>query len=118
MNPKKTGVTAAIAIISLGIAWLLNNVGILPAVEWVWTLGLAVAGVVIIAVLGFDKATAVIGPFLVIGSFFSILRQTGRISVNYEIPILVIIFGLLLLVAVVAPLKHPVWLLGPPAIKK
>ncbi len=39
-------------------------------------------------------------------------RQTGRVSVNHEIPILVILFGALLLVAVLSPLKHPEWLTG------
>ena len=112
MDSKKTGITSAIAIIALGLAWLLNNVGVLPAVEWIWTLGLAITGILVIAIGGLDKATAVIGPFLVIGSFFSILRQTGKISTNYEIPILVITFGLLLLIAVLLPLKSPSWLLG------
>ncbi len=111
-SKKKTGMAMAVAIITIGAAWLLNNVGVLPAVEWVWTLGLAVTGILIIAVLGLDKATTVIGPFLIIGSVFSILRQTGRISINHEIPILVILFGVLLLVAVLLPLKHPEWLVG------
>lgn len=112
MDSKKTGISSAVAIMAVGIAWLLNNVGILPAVEWIWTLGLAVTGIMILAIVGLDKATAVIGPFLIIGSFFSILRQTGKLSINYEIPILVIILGLLLLIAVLSPLKNPVWLLG------
>ena len=112
MGSKKTGIVFAVAIMALGVAWLLNDVGILPAVEWVWTLGLAVMGILIVVIHGFDKVTAVIGPFLVIGSFFSILRQTGQILVNYEVPILFIIFGVLLLVAILLPLKAPKWLLG------
>ncbi len=111
-SKKKTGVAMAVTILTVGAAWLLNNVGVLPAVEWVWTLGLAVTGVLVIGFLGLDKATTVIGPFLIIGSIFSILRQTGRISVNYEIPILVILFGVLLLIAVLSPLKNPEWLTG------
>jgi len=110
MHSNKSGVTSAVAIIALGVAWLLNNVGVLPTVEWVWTLGLAVSGIMIVLMLGLDKVTAVIGPFLVIGSFFSILRQTSKISTNYEVPILVIIFGLFLLITVLAPLKSPSWL--------
>jgi len=111
MDSRKTTIASAVAIIALGVAWLLNNVGVLPAVEWIWTLGLAVTGILIVAIGGLDKATVVVGPFLVIGSFFSILRQTGKISISYEIPILVIIFGLLLLVTVLLPLKPPAWLL-------
>lgn len=118
MDSKKTGIASAIAIMTLGIAWLLNNVGILPAVEWIWTLGLAITGILTIAIAGLDKGTVVVGPFLIIGSFFSILRQTGNISINYEIPILVIIFGLLLLVAILSRLKNPKWLLGEQEMQK
>ena len=112
MDSKKTGIASGVTIVVLGVAWLLNNVGLLPAVEWIWTLGLAVTGILIVAIGGLDKATVVIGPFLIIGSLFSILRQTGKISISYEIPILVIIFGLLLLVAVLLPFKAPKWLVG------
>jgi hypothetical protein len=110
MHSNKSGVAAAVAIMALGVAWLLNNVGVMPAVEWVWTLGLAVAGIMIVALLGLDKVTSVIGPFLVIGSFFSILRQAGTIPIHYEVPILVILLGVLLLVAVLSPLKSASWL--------
>lgn len=118
MDSKKIGIASAVAIMALGVAWLLNNVGVLPAVEWIWTLGLAVTGIMIVAIAGLDKATAVVGSFLVIKAFFSIFRQTGKISINYEIPILVIIFGLLLLVAVLSPLKKPAWLLGEEETRK
>lgn len=110
MEPRKIGITIGIAIIALGIAWLLNNLGVLPAIEWLWTLGLAVTGILFVVMLGFDKVTAVIGPFLVISAIFSILRQTGKITLNYEVPTLIIIFGVLLLVAILAPLPSPKWL--------
>jgi hypothetical protein len=112
MASRNAGIASAIAIISLGVAWLLNNAGVLPAVEWVWTLGLAIAGVLLIGFLGFDKVTIVFGPFLIIASFFSFLRQTGRISASYEVPILVILFGLLILISVLSPLKPASWLDG------
>jgi hypothetical protein len=110
-STRKIGIAVAVAAMTVGVGWLLDNAGVAPGIEWLWTLGLAVTGVLSIALLGFDKATAVIGPFLVICSVFSILRQTGRVEVYYEIPILVIIFGALLLLAVVSPLKRPDWLL-------
>ena len=61
MDSRKTTIASAVAIIALGVAWLLNNVGVLPAVEWVWTLGLAVTGILIVAIGGLDKATGVVG---------------------------------------------------------
>ncbi|MEJ2132609.1 MAG: hypothetical protein P8Y95_13565 [Gammaproteobacteria bacterium] len=112
MSARKTGIGVAVAIIAIGIAWLLNSVGVLPAIEWLWTLGLAVTGVLVLGLLGVDKVTAVLGPFLLISSAFSIVRQLGWVTLSYEVPLLVIIFGVLLLVAVVSPLQKPAWLLG------
>lgn len=112
MSARKTGIGVAVAIIAIGIAWLLNSVGVLPAIEWVWTLGLAVTGVLVLGLLGVDKVTAVLGPFLLISSAFSIVRQLGWVTLSYEVPLLVIMFGVLLLVAVVSPLRKPAWLLG------
>jgi hypothetical protein len=107
----KMGVAVAAAAMTVGVGWLLDNAGVAPAIEWLWTLGLAVSGVLLVTLLGLDKVTAVAGPFLVVCSAFSVLRQTGRIEFHDEIPILVIIFGALLLVAVLSPLKSPDWLL-------
>jgi hypothetical protein len=110
-STRKIGVAVAVAAMTVGAGWLLDNAGVAPAIEWLWTLGLAVTGVLSVVLLGFDRVTAVVGPFLVVCSVFSILQQTGRIEVYYEIPILVILFGVLLLAAVVFPLKSPEWLL-------
>lgn len=112
MSTRKSGVATALVIIAIGSGWLLNNVGILPAVEWIWTLSLGIAGVLTLAMVGLDRVTAVIGPFLIISSAFSILRQTGRMPTNYEVPLLVIIFGVLWLAAVLLPLKPARWMTG------
>ncbi len=110
VDARKKVIGFAVAIIALGVAWLLDAAGWWPSVEWVWPLGLATMGILAVAIGGLDKVTAVIGPFLIIGAGFSIARQMGRISVHYEAPILFIIFGVLLLISGLAKFKPPDWL--------
>jgi hypothetical protein len=63
---------------------------------------------------GFDKVTVAIGLFFILASCLSTLRQTGRISIDVEIPILVIAAGALLLVARINSIPAPDWLQTPP----
>ena len=99
-----------ILIIALGVGWLLTTHNIVPGVNWVWVLGLGVTGVLILVVGGVDKVTVVIGPLLIAATIFSLLRQTGRISVDTEVPSLVIAFGTLMLLARVLPFPVPPWI--------
>lgn len=110
MDVRRKSVVFGIATIAIGVAWLLNSMQLLPGVEWIWTIGLAVTGFLVVAVMGLDKVTAVAGPFLVIGAFFSLLRQMDMISVKYEAPALFIIFGALVLASALSRLKPPGWL--------
>ena len=117
MNHKHKPVLVAVCLIALGTAWLLNNLGVMPGVEWIWTLGLASVAVVIIGISGLDKLTVVVVPLLILASIASVLRQTGRLSANYEIPGLVIAAGLLVLVSHLSPLPPPAWLAEEPGEK-
>jgi hypothetical protein len=87
-NYAKT-LAAPVFIITLGLGWLLTVQNLVPGVNWIWVLGLAVVGFLVLAA-GVDKVTFVVGLFLVSSTFFSILRQTGRISSDVEVPTLVI----------------------------
>ena len=84
-------------VILLGATWLLNVLKVLPGVNWIWTVGLAAAGLLTLAMGGFNKLTVVVGPFLIVASVCSILRQTGHLEIDREVPILTIVFGGLLL---------------------
>jgi len=97
-------------IIGIGTGWLLTTLGIVPGINWIWTLGLAVVGILSFAVSGIDKSTVLIGPFFIIASCLSVLRQTGRISLDVEVPILVIVIGILLLVARSKAIPLPDWM--------
>src|SRR5690349_23481174 len=90
-----------ILLIVLGVGWLLTTLGIVPQVDWVWTLGVALVGILAFALGGFNKVTFVVGSFFLLASFLSILRQTGRLGIDIEIPVLVIGAGVLMLIALV-----------------
>jgi len=100
-------VLSPLVIIAVGGTWLLNVLEILPGVDWIWTGGLAAAGVLVLVTGGWNRFTAIMGPFLLISSVFSVLRQTGRLELDLEVPLLVIILGLLWLYATVARLPLP-----------
>ncbi|WP_148075557.1 hypothetical protein [Bythopirellula goksoeyrii] len=110
MTDKKT-LLFPILLITVGTGWLLTTLGVAPGIDWVWTLGLAVVGLLTFVVGGIDKVTVVIGPFLILASCLSILRQTGRLHFDIEVPILVIITGILVLVARMPSIPLPKWII-------
>lgn len=112
-RPRKYPIPALL-LISVGTGWLLTTVGVIPGVNWIWVLGLAVLGFLVLFIGGMDKVTVVVGPFLIISSIFALLRQTGRISGDTEVPCLVIVAGILALVSHYLPLSAPDWLEKPP----
>ncbi len=116
MTGSKKTLAAPILIIALGVGWLLTTHNVVPGVNWIWTIGLGATGVLILAG-SFDKVTVVIGPFLMAATVFSILRQTGRMDIDTEVPSLVIVFGTLMLAARVLPIPLPKWIVEPPGSK-
>ena len=104
-----------ILIIVVGVGWLLTAKGVSPGVNWIWTLGLGVIGILTFVVSkGFDKVSVVIGPFFLLASLLSVLRQTGQLSVEIEVPLLVISVGALLLAAQLPAVPKPDWFVAPP----
>lgn len=100
----------SILIITVGIGWLLSAQGIGQGIDWIWTLGLGVVGVLTFVLSGgCDKLSVVLGPFFLVSSLLSVLRQTGQLSVNTEMPILVIVVGVLLMVAQSRYVAPPSW---------
>lgn len=109
-NRAKAPMALAVLMITVGVGWLLSVQGIGPGIDWIWTLGLAVLGFgVFIASGGIDKMSVVVGPFFLVASILSVLRQTDKLSVNTETPILVILVGVLLLVAQLQFIPPPKW---------
>jgi hypothetical protein len=98
----------ASGLVVVGAAWLLNSFEVIPGVEWVWTLPLGVMGIIALA-WGINKVTVVVGPFLIVASVLSILRQTDRLRGDHEAPILMIVLGVLMLVSYFSRLPVPPW---------
>lgn len=99
-----------ILVIAIGAGWLLSVLNVVPEIDWIWTLSLAIAGVFTFVIGGFDKLTMVVGPFFIAASCLSVLRQTGRLSIDLEVPILVILIGVLLLIARFPWVPMPNWI--------
>ena len=110
MKTNRNGIVVPVLIIGLGVAWLLNVLHFVPGVNWLWTGGLGVCGILLVAIGGLNKLSVVLGPFLLIGSVLSVLRQTGRLSETIEMPVLFIVLGVLLLLAYLLPLPLPEFL--------
>ena len=102
-------------IIMIGAMWLLNVMEVMPEIDWFWTGGLAGFAVLIFILGGLDKVTMVVGPWFVLASLASVLRQTDRLTLQLEVPILTIAFGILLLLVEAAKLPLPSYLLEPPS---
>ncbi len=111
MSPNKTSLIVPTLMITVGIGWLLTTLGVVPLVDWVWTLGLALVGVLTLGLDGIDKVTIAVGPFFLLAALLSVLRQTGRLSVNVEVPVLTIAAGVLLLVVRSSAIPAPRWLI-------
>lgn len=106
----KGPISLALLIIVVGIGWLLGAMGVGPGINWIWTLGLGFAGIcTFILSGGVDKSSIVIGPFFLAASMLSVLRQSGRLPFNLELPVLVILVGVLLLVAQMKFVPSPKW---------
>ena len=118
MNSDTKMLLLPILLITIGVGWLLSTLGIVPSIDWVWTLGLAVVGLLTFVFGGIDKVTVVIGPFFIIASCLSILRQTNRLDLDIEIPILVILVGILLLIARTSAVPAPQWISQDPRANK
>ncbi len=110
MGKPSKGVVAPVLIMGVGIGWLLNVMDVFETVDWVWPVCLAVGAILVIVFGGGNKLAFVFGPFLLISSLFSVLRQVGRLRLNLEVPLLVIILGLLWLIAELLKLPTPEWL--------
>ena len=110
MQNDRSTLILGVLLVAVGGGWLLSSLGFIPTVDWAWTLGLAVVGILAVALSGFDKVSFVVSGFFGLASFFSILRQTRLLSTDVEVPLLVLSAGLLLLMARSRAIPMPRWL--------
>lgn len=100
-----------ILIIGIGIGWLLNAMEIFPVMDWLWSILLGLTGVLIIAFGGKNSMTLLLGPSFLVGCLFSVLRQLSVLDVKYEVPTLMIAFGVIWLIVTLLKLPPPEWVL-------
>jgi hypothetical protein len=111
---SRAALVIPILIIVVGVGWLLTARGFGPGINWVWTLGLGVIGILtFVASKGLDKVSVVIGPFFLLASLLSVLRQTNQLSLDIEVPVLVISIGTFLLMAQLPAIPNPAWYVAP-----
>lgn len=115
MKADKSTLILPILLITVGVGWLLTTLGVAPGIDWIWTLGLAIVGLLAFVLGGLDKVTVVVGPLFIITSCLSVLRQTERLPFNVEVPVLVILSGVLLLIARLPAIPLPKWAAEEPA---
>ena len=105
MKSRKAAIAISFLIIALGLAWLLNVVNVIPGVDWIWVIALGVSGILLITITRLDRFNFVTGLSLIVSSVLALLRQTGKLSVNFEAPVLFITVGVLLFLAQLLPLR-------------
>lgn len=103
-------VATGLTLVGVGVGWLLASLGYLPEINWVWVLMFMALGILPLGISGLNRASFVVSGFFFCASIGSILRQTGKMSLNVEIPCLVIAAGVLTLFSMVIGLKSPDWM--------
>lgn len=107
---SKIPIILPIALIAVGTGWLLSTLGVAPDINWIWTIALAAIGLLTFLTSGVDKFSVVVGPIFLVASCLSVLRQSGRIAMDTEVPILVVLLGVLMLVARMKKIPQPRWM--------
>ena len=97
-------------IVVLGAAWLVDNLQIVPAVNWVWTVSLGAPGILVLLFARWNSVNFIIGAFMTVASLFSLLRQTQVIGEQVMVPCLTIVFGAVLLFIRLVHIPLPRWM--------
>ena len=77
MSDDKKTLFIPILLITLGVGWLLTTLDVVPNVNWIWTLGLALVGILAFVIAGIDKISVAVGPFFIVAVYRSCGRQGG-----------------------------------------
>jgi hypothetical protein len=96
MKSRKPAIAISFLIVALGVAWLLNAMSVAPELDWIWIIGLGVSGILLLTATRLDRFNFVAGLSLIVSSVLAALRQSGKITVNIEAPVLFITVGILL----------------------
>ncbi|QLG87323.1 hypothetical protein HQ393_03115 [Chitinibacter bivalviorum] len=93
------GVWLPVALIVIGSGWLMHRLEIFPSVNWIVILALLVSGFAVLLLEGINKSSIVIGPMLIAGGVTTFFQQQYDLARSVQIPLLLILCGLLMLLA-------------------
>jgi hypothetical protein len=93
-------------VLVVGGVSLLAALDYLPDINWVWVLVLlGMAGASLLG--GVNKVSFVLAGTFFAASVGSVLRQTGHVKLNVEVPVLIMFAGVLILLAMALKLRTP-----------
>ena len=95
-----------VIVIVLGSAWLLTSLKVLPQIDWVFVLLLALFGILMLIIRPLSRGRLVAGATMLSIAIGEVLQDLAMISRTVEIPALVILGGLYALIAQCLPLAE------------
>ena len=99
ISSKRATMIFPIILLVFGGCLMLQSYAILPKRGDLWSIALALIGVLTFVVGRFNKSTIVIGPFFLIASLLSVLRQHADLAFEREVPLIFMTIGVLMLIA-------------------
>jgi hypothetical protein len=87
-----------VIITLFGLLWLLDVKGIIPPLNILWTLALFGIGVSTLASSGVNKQSFPWGAFFIVTGLCSVARQMDKLPLRVEIPLLVMLTGVILFI--------------------
>ena len=88
-----------IALIAVGIAWLLWHFRLFPDIDWLIAAALMAAGVAILLIDRFTRTSIVTGPFLIATGIAWMLHDRWNVTWFVLLPSLLVLLGVLMLIA-------------------
>ncbi|WP_137939270.1 hypothetical protein [Chitinivorax sp. B] len=88
-----------VALIVIGLAWLLEEFHFFPEVSWLWITAFVAGGVAILVIDGINKSSVITGPLLIGAGLTTFLRQHFDLSLRVQLPVLMVLLGVLMLIA-------------------
>ena len=82
-----------IALLVLGVVWLLDSLDWLPNIRWVWVIGLLAAGVGILIVDGITKSSVVASALLIGAGLMVFFHQFYGLGWRFILPVMLIVAG-------------------------
>ena len=102
LRSASESVVLGIVAIIAGVFWLLNALDLTVSLSWIWSISLAIAGLLCIYLGGSTRFNVINGLFLISLSVFAYLRTNKLISWEVEIPAIITTYGVITLVVTIA----------------